>query len=46
MALFSPTGRSGVRNNIPMLARMQRTGGYLHKGMDQPPNNFYGKWTS
>jgi hypothetical protein len=29
-----------------MLVRMQRTGGYLHKGMDQPPNNFYGKWTS
>jgi hypothetical protein len=38
MALFSLTGRSGNRNNIPMLVRMQRTGGYLHKGMDQPPN--------
>jgi hypothetical protein len=29
-----------------MLARMQRASEYLHKGMDQPPNNFYGKWTS
>ena len=43
MALFSLTGRSGVRNSIPMLARMQRASEYLHKGMDQPPNGPYGK---
>jgi hypothetical protein len=44
MALFSLTGRSGVRNSIPMLARMQRASEYLHKCMDQPPNGCYGKW--
>ena len=43
MALFSLTGRSGVRNSIPMLARMQRASEYLHKCMDQPPNGYYGK---
>jgi hypothetical protein len=43
MALFSLTGRSGVRNSIPMLARIQRASEYLHKGMDQPPNGPYGK---
>ena len=36
-------GRSGGRNSIPMLARMQRASEYLHKGMDQPLNGLYGK---
>jgi hypothetical protein len=40
MALFSLTGRSSVRNSIPMLDRMQRASEYLHKGMDQLPNGF------
>ena len=40
-ALFSLTGRSGVRNSIPMLARMQRASEYLHKGMDQPPTDVW-----
>jgi hypothetical protein len=44
MALFSLMGRSGGRNSIPMLARMQRASEYLHKCMDHPPNGFYGKY--
>jgi hypothetical protein len=44
MALFSLTGRSGGRNSIPMLARMQRASEYLHKGLGQFPRRRGGGW--